>query len=374
MTITVDAGSGPRNAFIQAGTGLRYYTWQGRAVPSVTSIRNMAGQPHALVSWKIAKVCDRAVDELDVLVAMLNREPRPRERVLDKNRRKEARAWLRAAHEEERDRAASRGTAVHLAAEHGETPETVTDYTDPETGVVIPAEEIRPKLRQYLAWMDDSGAVPVLRERQVWNLTLGYAGSFDLMVRFPNGELWIVDLKTGGTYSDHVLQQVAYLMAEFIGQDDVVDEDATTLLHQVAGIALLHLQDDGWTFIRPVADPAAWDAFRGLLSFATWTRDHADESSFTVAARSGAAPSHEPATTPVRGVAPATGDRLEVAPPSSRHPETHAPGVTSTVRQPGSEGVSAVHPPAPSPSAEPVRGGGSALPRGDTSLRFRGVR
>jgi hypothetical protein len=52
----------------------------------------------------------------------------------------------------------------------------------------------------------------------------------------------------------------------------------------------------------------------------------------------------------------------------------HAPGVTKTVRQPGGEGVSAVHPPAPSPSAEPVRGGGSALPAGGASLKYRGMR
>ena len=287
-TVTVKATDGPRNAFIQAGSGLRYYTWQGRTLPSVTSVRNMAGQPHALVSWKIAKVCDRAVDELETLNAMMTRSRRPRERVLEKNRRKEARAWLRAAHEEERDRAAGRGTAVHKAAEAGVAPSDVTDYEDPESGAIIAADEIRPKLRQYLAWLRESGAEVLLKERQVWNLALGYAGSFDLLCRFPNGELWIVDLKTGShTYSDHVLQQIAYLMAEFVGADDVVDEAATALLHQVAGVAILHLQDDGWDFIKPVIDAEAWAAFRGLLAFATWTAAHATEESFTVASKSG---------------------------------------------------------------------------------------
>ena len=77
----------------------------------------------------------------------------------------------------------------------------MTDYEDPESGAIIAAEEIRPKLRQYLAWLHESGAEVLLKERQVWNLELGYAGSFDLLCRFPNGELWIVDLKTGGTYA-----------------------------------------------------------------------------------------------------------------------------------------------------------------------------
>lgn len=294
-TVTVQRTDGPRNAFI-GKDGLRFYTWQGRMVPSVTSVRNMAGQPHALVSWKVAKVCDRAVDELETLTAMLSRPAKPRERVLEKNRRKEARAWLRAAHEEARDIAANRGTAVHRAAEQGMTPNMVSDYTDPETGTVIPAEDIRPKLRQYYAWLDESRAEVLLQERQVWNLTLGYAGSFDLLCRFPNGELWIVDLKTGShTYSDHLLQQVAYLMAEFVGADDVIDEQATALLHQVAGVAILHLQDDGWEFIALDADPRAWAAFRGLLAFATWTREHAEQSDFEVGSKSGAAATDEPA-------------------------------------------------------------------------------
>jgi hypothetical protein len=50
-------------------------------------------------------------------------------------------------------------------------------------------------------------------------------------------------------------------------------------------------------FIRPVADPGAWAAFRGLLAFATWTRDHGDEASFTIASRSRAAASGEVAET-----------------------------------------------------------------------------
>lgn len=301
-TITIRQ-EGPRNAHLQKGTGLRYYTWQGREVPSVTSVRNMAGQPHALVAWKIAKVLDRACGRilrdaagketgyeegsLDELTAMLTRDRRPRERVLEKNRIREARKFLGAAPDEERDHAAARGTAVHRSAELGLAPDALTDYQDPESGVVIPADEIRQKYRQYLHWLDDSGAEVLLQERQVWNLTLGYAGSFDVLVRFPNQQLWIVDLKTGGTYSDHSLQQMAYLMGEFIGQDDVVDEDATTLLHQVSGVALLQLRDDGWTFKALKADSEAWAAFRGLLAFATWSRDHADD--FIAAEKSGAA-------------------------------------------------------------------------------------
>lgn len=288
MTI-VTVTSGPRNARIDPDSGLRFYTWQGRELPSVTSVRSMAGVPFRLMTWHIARVCDRAVDELDTLNEMMSRPKKARERVLEKNRRTETRRWLRSAAEEERDRAARRGTAIHQAAEHGLTPETVGDWTDPETGIVVTADEIRPKLRQYLSWLSDSGAEVLLKERQVWNLTYGYAGSFDMIVRFRDGSLWIVDLKTGsGTYSDHVLQQVAYAHAEFIGQDDVIDQEATELLHRVTGVAILHLRDDGWTFIQPTAGEAEWEAYRGLLAFAGWTHAHPDVESFTAASREGA--------------------------------------------------------------------------------------
>lgn len=287
---TVTIGSGPKDARIDPESGLRLYRWGDREVASVTSIRRMAGSPYSLVSWMIAQVCDRAVDELDTLNAMMTREPRPRERVVEKNRRKETRSWLRAGSTAARDTAALLGTAVHQAAEDDISLVDLEDFTDAKGNVVATAEEIGPRLRQYYAWLDDSGAEALLKERQVWNLTEGYAGSFDMLVRFPNGELWIVDLKTGkGTYSDHVLQQVAYLMAEFIGERGVVDDEATALLRNVAGVAILHLRDDGWEFIRPVVTPREWAAFRGLLAFALWTHKHSTPESFTAATRSGTA-------------------------------------------------------------------------------------
>lgn len=289
MTSVVVTASGPRNARTDPDSGLRTYTWQGRELPSVTSVRSMAGVPYRLATWMVSKVCDRAVDELDTVIEMMNRPKRPRERVLEKNRREETRKYLRDAASEERDLAARRGTAIHQAAEHGMTPQTVQDWTDPDSGIVVTAEEIRPKLRQYLAWLEDSGADILLKERQVFNLTEGYAGSFDILARFSDGSVWIIDIKTGsGTYSDHVLQQVAYKHAEFVGQDDVIDEDATALLHQVSGVAILHLKDDGWTFLRPTAGEDEWQAFRGLLRFAKWTHEHPDEASFTAMSKSGA--------------------------------------------------------------------------------------
>ena len=125
-------------------------------------------------------------------------------------------------------------------------------------------------------------------EFQVFSTTYGYAGSCDALVRFADGSLWIVDYKTGkGIYAEHALQLMAYTMADVVGADDVVDETLTELLHQVTGMAVLHLSDEGWEFHALEPDPGTWTAFRGLLAFATWTAAHGSTESFVRASRAG---------------------------------------------------------------------------------------
>jgi hypothetical protein len=184
---------------------------------------------------------------------------------------------LRIAATAERDKAAELGTAVHDAAAKDRAVEDVP-------------EELRPRLRQYRSWLSVSGAEVLAAEFQVFNLTVGYAGSTDLICRLRDGSIWIVDIKTGkGIYADHALQLVAYGMAEFVGEDDIVDERLTALLGQASGIAVLHLADDGWEFQSIRWDAETWRAFRGLLAFATWSAIHPSVGTFTIASRGGTA-------------------------------------------------------------------------------------
>lgn len=272
--VTIGEG-GPRNARTDPVSGLRFYEWQGRELPSVTTVRRLAGLPHGLHQWAISRVVARAVEQHDELTTMLTRERRPRERVLEKNRMAEASTWLRAAATEERDLAAELGTAVHDAA---------AALLDPET--VEPA--IRPRLLQFRQWLGSSNAEILGAEFQCWNLTVGYAGTADLLVRFPNGQVWLVDLKTGkGVYSEHALQLIAYRQAEFVGADDVIDGGLTELLHQVRGMAVLHLADDHWEFRAMRDDAETWRAFRGLLAFAMWMHVHGSADSVTTGSRRG---------------------------------------------------------------------------------------
>jgi hypothetical protein len=260
--------TGPKNAWT-TDDGLRFYRWQDRELPSVTTVRRMAGIPHTLHQWSLTQVVNRVLDDFPGLGAMLRTgTPEAVEGV---------RLHLRRAATEERDRKAALGTAVHDAAALG------------RSLVEVPAE-VAPFLRQYLDWLARSRAEILLAERQVWSLEVGYAGTFDLTCRFPDGSLWIVDLKTGsGIYPDHALQLAAYRYAEFVGADDTIDEDATGLLRQVTGTAVLHLSQRKWEFHSIVTGPQEWRAFRGLLAFAMWSHEHAAIEDFSIGSRKGAA-------------------------------------------------------------------------------------
>lgn len=275
--LTIVVSPGPANARTDPATGLRFYNWKGRDLPSATTVRRMAGIPHGLHQWALNQVILRAVVDNDELQRMLTRERRPRERVLERNRVEEASSWLRAAATEERDKAALLGTAVHDAAAVGMDPD-----------LVEPA--LRPRLRQFQHWKQTAAPQTLASEFQIFNLTEGYAGTADLLVRFGDGSVWLIDLKTGkGTYSEHLLQLLFYLMGEFVGTGDVIDPEVTDLLRRVQGIAVLHLADDHWEFLKLQADSGAWEAAKGLLRFGMWMHEHSDISDVTVGVRRGAA-------------------------------------------------------------------------------------
>jgi hypothetical protein len=166
---------------------------------------------------------------------------------------------LMAAPDEERDSAADRGTAVHDLAEKG------VSSTDPGVDPTL-----APWLAQYEEAIGAEGITPILRERQVISESLGYAGSFDL-IGMRQGKVTMLDIKTSkGTYVDHALQLYGYALADYIGQDDVVDEDATKVLQSVEAMGIIHVRDTGWKYIEvPVSGitRAAWEHMVGLARF-----------------------------------------------------------------------------------------------------------
>lgn len=267
--ITVGSNAGPRNANTDPRTGLRYYTWEGKRYPSVTTIRRLAGLPFGLHNWAIDQVVNRVLDEAPAIVAELSSGD-PAAAALVRQR-------LRRAATEERDKAAQLGTAVHAAAAEGLA---LTDV----------GPDVAPRLRQYLDWRQKSGVEILASEFQCWNLTVGYAGTADLLGRFPDGSTWLVDIKTGkGVYGEHALQLMAYLMAEFVGSDDVVDEELSRALALAKGVAVLHLGADSWEFHSLEASKDVWAAFQGLLRFGVWMAEHGSIETVSLGSRRGAA-------------------------------------------------------------------------------------
>jgi hypothetical protein len=265
----ITVGDGPKNAQTDPTTGLRYYTWQGKRYPSVTTIRRLAGLPHGLHQWAINQVINRVLDEAPSIALRLGTGD-PAQVALTRH-------YLREAATEQRDKAAALGTAVHAAAAEGKA---LTEV----------GSDIAPHLRQYIDWREKSGVEVLASEFQVWNPTVGYAGTCDLLGRFPDGSTWVIDIKTGkGTYGEHALQLMAYLMGEFVGADDVVDEGLSRELGLARGIAVLHLAADGWQFYSLDASPDVWNAFRGLLTFGVWMAAHGPIESVILGSRKGAA-------------------------------------------------------------------------------------
>jgi hypothetical protein len=250
--ITVQTG--PRNARTDPESGIRYYSWQGQEFPSVTSIRNLAGMPIKLAQWRTNQVIERAMTEYQQLGTMLGTtDP------------KAVASWLRKAQDVKRDAAADLGKRVH-------------DYAARNISPANAPADVAPFLLQYKDWLYQTGIDILLVERQVWSLSWGYAGTFDLIGRFPKrGDTWMIDLKTGsGTYPEHALQTEAYARADFIGEDNNEDPAATAILKSIAppNRAVLHLRPDGWSFKTIPSTDRTWAAFLSLLNFATWVDDN----------------------------------------------------------------------------------------------------
>ena len=232
--------AGPTNAAIDPKTDLRYYTYNDQQLLSVTSIRRQLGMPFNLANWQVSQV---------IKAAAAMRGNVASETMDDTEYGKH----LRKMGMQQRDSAAKLGTSVHEAAEAGIKPVNLAK-DDPRL----------PFLVQYEKWAATMKPIVHVQEAQVFNLTLKYAGSLDMIVEI-DGHYYLVDLKTGkGTYVDHAVQLALYMGAEFCGgfdvqtNKDVAYKAQTEALQNVEGMAVLHLRPDSWEWIEiPFSDELA---------------------------------------------------------------------------------------------------------------------
>ena len=160
---------------------------------------------------------------------------------------------------------------------------------------------VRNGVRQYWDMRQHVPFVIIARELQVFNLTAGYAGSFDALVwmvpddwgsrPLPKGseitlpwvkaeggsvdQIVLLDWKTGkGVYTDQVVQAHAYLSAEFVGSDGIVNRRLTDLLLAARRGGLVHIRPNAWAVHLFEYEEEIVRAFFGSVAFARFLAKH----------------------------------------------------------------------------------------------------
>lgn len=174
-----------------------YVDGNDNKIPGVTTIIGDGLPKPALVGWGIKSVAEFAVNNWDDLADLPPTDQLKR---------------LKGAPYADRDEAARRGTEVHALAEslvNGGTVDVPTALAGHVEG--------------YARWLEDWQPEPILTETTVYNLTHGYAGSFDLLAQIGD-DVWLLDVKTtrSGVYGD-----VAYQLAAYVNAEKFLDDDGT---------------------------------------------------------------------------------------------------------------------------------------------------
>ncbi len=343
--------SNPKNASI-SGEGFRFYRWdpaeggEPTDVLSVTSIRRLCGEPYVLVRWQIGNVIDT------ILGTQKQTTIGPRGGVTEKRQVFEfpsefakkydatageqgaidsVRKWLSDTADEPRNIAAIRGTITHEAIEKN------VDWTRIEQAYVESAfaglsnrdkskvkdgvrfedvNFVRNSLRQYWDMRANVPMFIIAREVQVFNLTAGYAGSADAlawllpdgydgpmpkaetftldMFRALGGELALLDWKTSkGVYTDQVVQAHAYMAAEFVGTNGIIDHRLTELLNATMLGGLVHIRPNSWAVHLFDFNQSVLRAFLGSVAFARFLATYPEPDTLFTANYSGSAPEGE---------------------------------------------------------------------------------
>lgn len=99
-----------------------------------------------------------------------------------------------------------RGTDVHAAVEH---------YKNTKMYLQGLEEPIKTYIKAFYNWVIDNDVEILVNEKSIISKKYGYAGTFDLLVRFrKSGRILIVDIKTGkDIYRDVFIQLSAYRAA-----------------------------------------------------------------------------------------------------------------------------------------------------------------
>lgn len=313
----------PENATTNAN-GFRIYGWPGgntelhhkynatepMNVISVTAGRNIVGIPWQLQRWQNNNIVNLATGQRRAEWRDYSKSKRGRRvkgykkdgpfpgefvtRMLategDEDKLREVREWTLMTADEPRDIAAVRGSVVHKLIEIRASLSALSEdlirwYLDQqwikEDRKVFPdvtdedIDFVGNGVANYWDMREKRPFVIIAQEPQVWNLTVGYAGSADAMLWFlppseahrvaywqdlanrklltiemildAGGELGLGDWKTSPeVYTGHVVQGTAYLAGEFIGSGDRIDDRLSRILRATMQGLIIKIRPDGW--------------------------------------------------------------------------------------------------------------------------------
>lgn len=124
-----------------------------------------------------------------------------------------------------------RGTDVHAAVEH---------YKNTKMYLQGLEEPVRTYIKAFYNWLIDNDVEILVNEKSILSKKYGYAGTFDLLVRFrKSGRILIVDIKTGkDIYRDVFIQLSAYRAA--LAEEGVFEKLGIKI--EDVGIAVCNLQ------------------------------------------------------------------------------------------------------------------------------------
>lgn len=229
--------------------GKRHYEHPltGQTVPSVTTILDVLDKP-ALTRWAANQVAAFAINNKSSWIDL----PDDAANDLLKNS-----PWRT------RDKAAATGTDAHWVLEQlagGNVPDP--KFTPPG----IPPEVIA-GIADF--WLTFNPQV-VAAEQTIWNATVAYAGSFDL-IAVIDGKTTLIDLKTGsGVYGNMALQLAAYAH----GEEIITADGQSSPMPVIEQYAILHVPQNGkpWAWVPIDVTDMEYNAFcmaRGLYAWRT---------------------------------------------------------------------------------------------------------
>lgn len=167
------------------------------------------------------------------------------------------------------------GTAAHQVLDNylsGRPLGEGVDYVEGTQGFPVENDFTEWVVSHWLEFTAEHDVEVIGHEETVFNDSLSFAGSYDLLLRV-DGKLTIVDTKTnaGGPTGDVSLQLTAYAHANRI-VDMTTGESRD--MPKVEQAAVLWLQPKGWAFAPVRFDDVSWKVFYGLLLAFQWTKMH----------------------------------------------------------------------------------------------------